>query len=127
MMPFYVNIFASFVYYFFFIVIIILGVIRVIIVTVSFLLVLIFILISNKSFLDLEKRSPFECGFSTKGIRRGLFSVHFFLVALIFVIFDVELVILFPYLITINFNSNYIASMVLILVLSILTYGLLIE
>jgi len=43
-----------------------------------------------------EKLSPFECGFSPQEPARTLFSIHFFLVAIIFLIFDVELVLLFP-------------------------------
>ena len=46
-----------------------------------------------------SKRSPFECGFNPRYNRRLPFSLHFFLVAIIFVIFDVELILLFPFFI----------------------------
>ena len=40
---------------------------------------------------------PFECGNEPKRIVRGKFSVKFFLVALLFVLFDIELIFLFPW------------------------------
>jgi NADH-quinone oxidoreductase subunit A len=40
---------------------------------------------------------PFECGNEPNKIVRGRFSVKFFLVALLFVLFDIELVFLFPW------------------------------
>ena len=40
---------------------------------------------------------PFECGNEPTKIVRGRFSVKFFLVALLFVLFDIELVFLFPW------------------------------
>ena len=40
---------------------------------------------------------PFECGNIPKKVIRGGFSVKFFLVALLFVLFDIELIFLFPW------------------------------
>jgi NADH-quinone oxidoreductase subunit A len=41
--------------------------------------------------------APFECGKETYGIVKGRFSVKFFVVALLFILFDVELIFLFPW------------------------------
>ena len=47
---------------------------------------------------DLEKNNPFECGFLGYEERRSSFSVHFFMVRLIFLIFDIELILIFPFI-----------------------------
>ena len=59
---------------------------------------------SKKSFPDQEKLRPFECGFMPKFSARLPFSMRFFLLSLIFLVFDVELVLLFP------FSANLIKS-----------------
>lgn len=43
-----------------------------------------------------EKVSIYECGFSPFGDSRGRFEVRFYIVAILFMIFDLEIVFLFP-------------------------------
>ena len=45
---------------------------------------------------DKEKGSPFECGFDPSGISRLPFCIKFFLVRIIFLVFDVEVTLILP-------------------------------
>ena len=49
-----------------------------------------------KSSAKIEKFSPYECGFEPFTDSRDLFEVHFYLVALLFLLFDVEVLVIFP-------------------------------
>jgi len=44
-----------------------------------------------------KKNEPYECGIKPTGTPRIRFSVRFFVVALLFLVFDVEVVLLFPW------------------------------
>jgi NADH-quinone oxidoreductase subunit A len=51
---------------------------------------------------DAEKISPYECGFDAFGDARGKFDVRFYLVAILFIIFDLEVAFLFPWAIALK-------------------------
>uniref|UniRef100_A0AAU7LKS2 NADH-ubiquinone oxidoreductase chain 3 n=1 Tax=Syrbatus sp. 3 RRMO-2024a TaxID=3154169 RepID=A0AAU7LKS2_9COLE len=91
--------------------------------TTMFMLMMIFNLISMKSFKDQEKASPFECGFEPKNSSRMTFSINFFLIALMFLIFDIEFSLLIPLIyININFINFMMISIFIILFLMMSLY-----
>jgi len=50
----------------------------------------------SSTHVDLQQRRAYECGFSAFQSARRPFSVYFFLVGILFVVFDVELILLIP-------------------------------
>ena len=51
---------------------------------------------------DAEKLSAYECGFEAFGDSRMKFDVRFYLVAILFIIFDLEIAFLFPWAISVR-------------------------
>ena len=78
----------------------------------SFVLILAIIL-SFKTVIDKEKRSPFECGFDPKGRARLPFCIKFFVVIVIFLIFDIEVALLLPML-----HASFVIASFLLLILA---------
>lgn len=54
---------------------------------------------SKQGSRTFTKAIPFECGFVPNGDSRSPFSIQFFLIALVFLVFDVELILMFPMLV----------------------------
>nr|YP_010277829.1 NADH dehydrogenase subunit 3 [Cataglyphis aenescens]UHY95033.1 NADH dehydrogenase subunit 3 [Cataglyphis aenescens] len=92
----------------------------------SILILLVNFLISKKSSKNREKSSPFECGFDPMSQSRMPFSIQFFMISLIFLIFDIEITLLIP-LIYMYFFLNKIMMFSSFLFLLILIIGLFIE
>nr|UFZ13313.1 NADH dehydrogenase subunit 3 [Protohermes gutianensis] len=91
---------------------------------ISFIIMMLATILSKKSFTDREKASPFECGFDPISSSRLPFSLRFFLIAVIFLIFDVEIALLFPLILIMNFSSIFMWFSVSSIFILILLMGL---
>lgn len=69
---------------------------------------------------DYEKHSAYECGFEPFGDARSFFDIHFYTIGLLFIIFDLEVVFLIPFVVDLGNMSlfsyvNMLLFMVIIL------------
>nr|YP_011015307.1 NADH dehydrogenase subunit 3 [Stegophiura sladeni]UFQ25370.1 NADH dehydrogenase subunit 3 [Stegophiura sladeni] len=76
---------------------------------------------------NTQKESPYECGFDPINSSRLPFSFRFFLIALLFLLFDLEIAILLPLPLSITILSPNNSTFPLIFFIIILTIGLLYE
>tara|TARA_B100000963_G_scaffold352714_1_gene366341 strand:- start:457 stop:825 length:369 start_codon:yes stop_codon:yes gene_type:complete len=75
---------------------------------------------------DPEKLSAYECGFEPFNDSRMEFDIRFYLVAILFIIFDLEIAFLFPWAITLG-EIGYFGFFSMMLFLFILTIGFIYE
>ena len=75
---------------------------------------------------DPEKLSAYECGFDAFSDSRVKFDVRFYLVAILFIIFDLEIAFLFPWAISLS-NIGLLGFFSMIIFLSVLTIGFIYE
>jgi len=67
---------------------------------------------------DTEKVSPYECGFNPFEDARHKFQVKFYLVRILFLIFDLEVIFLFPWRISDN-DNNLIMILIFLFILTV--------
>ncbi len=75
---------------------------------------------------DSEKDSAYECGFEAFDDARGRFDVRFYLVAILFIIFDLEVAFLFPWAVALG-EIGMFGFWSMVIFLGILTIGFIYE
>ena len=75
---------------------------------------------------DAEKLSAYECGFEPFEDTRGRFDVRFYLVAILFIIFDLEVAFLFPWAVSLG-NIGLLGFWSMMIFLGVLTIGFIYE
>jgi NADH-quinone oxidoreductase subunit A len=75
---------------------------------------------------DLEKNSAYECGFQPFEDTRSKFNVRYYLIAILFMIFDLEIMYLFPWSISIS-TSGFFGTWAILFFLVVLTVGFIYE
>tara|TARA_Y100000766_G_scaffold221221_1_gene193384 strand:- start:212 stop:580 length:369 start_codon:yes stop_codon:yes gene_type:complete len=82
--------------------------------------------VSSPSNPDPEKLSAYECGFDAFDDSRMEFDVRFYLVAILFIIFDLEIAFLFPWAITLG-KIGVFGFWSMMIFLAVLTIGFIYE
>jgi NADH-quinone oxidoreductase subunit A len=75
---------------------------------------------------DAEKLSPYECGFAPFDDARRQFDVRFYLVAILFIIFDLEVAFLFPWAVSLG-AIGMLGFWSMLVFLAVLTIGFVYE
>lgn len=97
--------------------------------TIAILLAIVLVLLSyfiSVKKEDPEKLSPYECGFDPFDDARNNFDIRFYLVAILFIVFDIEVTFLFPWTLTVH-SLPFIGIVSMFSFLIILTIGFVYE
>jgi NADH-quinone oxidoreductase subunit A len=97
-----------------------------IIVSLAFVVVVMFIshyiISKRKRVRTIRKEDNFECGIEIKGNARFPFSVKYFLVAILFVLFDVEVIFFYPWAVTFK-NIGWNGFLYMMLFVTLFLFG----
>lgn len=90
------------------------------------ILVILIPFIINKMKPDKAKNSQYECGFEGEGLIRNEFNIQFYLVAILFIIFDLEVAFLFPWAVVLK-EIGVFGFTSMMIFLTLLTIGFIYE
>jgi len=76
---------------------------------------------------DVEKASPYECGFEAFEDTRMRFDVRYYLVAILFIIFDLEIAFLFPWAVILKSHLGLLGLLAMTVFLGLLVVGFIYE
>nr|YP_009827243.1 NADH dehydrogenase subunit 3 [Trichopria drosophilae]QIV21183.1 NADH dehydrogenase subunit 3 [Trichopria drosophilae] len=94
---------------------------------IMFIMYLLNFILMKKKIKIYEKMLSFECGFDLFSIQRMPFSLQFYLISIIFLIFDIEISLLMPMLYSINMILLYKWILIFNFMIIILLLGLYLE
>nr|AZL93237.1 NADH dehydrogenase subunit 3 [Exallonyx sp. ZJUH_2016014] len=94
---------------------------------ISMMMFMIYSFLSKTKLKNREKITPFECGFDPISQSRLPFSLHFFIICVMFLIFDIEIAIMIPMIKSISLKNFYIWMITSYLFIFILIFGLYME
>jgi NADH-quinone oxidoreductase subunit A len=75
---------------------------------------------------EIEKVTSYECGFEPFGDTREIFNIQFYVVAILFMLFDLEIAFIFPWAVYFSF-IGLVGSATMLLFLILLTAGFIFE
>jgi NADH-quinone oxidoreductase subunit A len=90
------------------------------------IILFVFALYLSKKNYDVEKNSPYECGFNPFEDAREPFEIHFYLVSILFIIFDLEISFLIPWVVVFRFVGLF-GYLFICIFLFVLTVGFVYE
>nr|YP_010878940.1 NADH dehydrogenase subunit 3 [Batracomorphus cornutus]WHE42592.1 NADH dehydrogenase subunit 3 [Batracomorphus cornutus] len=91
---------------------------------VIYLLTMIIMMVMKKKKKNKNKMTPFECGFNSMSNKRLPFSSHFFIIGMMFLIFDIEIIIIMPIILTMKFSMMKSWMLTSFMIMLILIMGL---
>ncbi len=88
--------------------------------TISIVLLVIPILVNDRT-KEKSKLMPYECGSDPIGKGRSIFDARFYLIAMLFIIFDLEVVFMFPWVMSLALTSytGFVLGMIFLFILGL--------
>jgi len=93
---------------------------------ISFLFLLSYFIFLKKKNKSIKKKSLYECGFESINNSKNIIDIQYINIALLFIIFDLEIIFILPWIISANF-LGLLGSFTIYILLVFVVYGFLYE